>query len=66
MISSRELQVMGENKEVDNVCTAIERLKRENLEKGIEGSQKICCGNRSGNTKSKRTFLSQFRKFSIS
>ena len=36
MISSRELQVMGENKEVDNVCTAIERLKRENLEKGIE------------------------------
>lgn len=36
MISSRELHVMGENKEVDNVCTAIERLKRENLEKGIE------------------------------
>ncbi len=41
MISSRELQVMGENKEVDNVCTAIERLKRENLEKGrSEGIEK--------------------------
>ena len=41
MISSRELRAMGENKEVDNMCTAIERLKQENLEKGkIEGMEK--------------------------
>ena len=41
MISSRELRAMGENKEVDNMCTAIERLKQKKLEKGkIEGMEK--------------------------
>ena len=34
MIHSKKLQAIGESKEMDNVCTAIEKWEQENLEKG--------------------------------
>ena len=36
MIHSKELQAIGESKEVDNMFTAIEKWEQEKLEKGIE------------------------------
>lgn len=36
MIHSKELQAIGESKEVENMFTAIEKWEQEKLEKGIE------------------------------
>ena len=36
MTGAQELVKMGENQEVDNVCTALEKFKQEGIDQGIE------------------------------
>ena len=40
MTGSKEIMEMGRNKEVDSMCTALEKLKQQGIEQGIEQGMK--------------------------